>query len=234
MIVPSRTPTIDSRSPIVTLTFRGKTFIGVIIDGGSGINLMIHYTMLLLGLKMTKKASFTMTLVYESRVQPLGIVEQVLVLIQKIQFFLSFVVVDVPCMEGGYPLLIGRPWLRHHHALDVWSNDTLLVNAEGHSRQYLYLDDKNGEQHEDNTHSFFIHKEKEVEVEDDQDLLHWIETIDSFTCNGINIIENDEKVETIGLGEPILDHRRGKDKMSRYYQEHPHKGSKSSTGYENL
>ncbi|KAH7423405.1 hypothetical protein KP509_12G054000 [Ceratopteris richardii] len=195
-----QTPTTDSRSPTVTLTIRGKIFTGVIIDRGSGINLMPHYTMLSLGLEMTRRASFTVTLADQSRVQPLGIVEEVPILIQNNDFFLSFVVVDVPRIDGGYPLLIGRPWLRHHQAVHDWSNDTLLITT-GQARQHLHLDDK------------------EFNMEDDEDLMHWTDIVDSFPCYGVNFTTSKAEIESMGLEEPILDYRRGRDKMCRYKEE---------------
>ncbi|KAH7292004.1 hypothetical protein KP509_29G046700 [Ceratopteris richardii] len=65
----------DFKSPCLSVTIYGITINGVIIDGGSGINLMPDFTLKSLGLQLSGEAKFTITLADQSRVKPLGIVE---------------------------------------------------------------------------------------------------------------------------------------------------------------
>ncbi|MCO5548463.1 hypothetical protein L7F22_001921 [Adiantum nelumboides] len=74
---------------------------------------MPKFTMLALGLKPTRPAPFTVTLVDQRTVYPLDIVDKVPLQVQDFTFSLDFVVVRLPQVEGGFPLLIGRPWLQH-------------------------------------------------------------------------------------------------------------------------
>ncbi|KAH7373764.1 hypothetical protein KP509_17G073900 [Ceratopteris richardii] len=107
----------DFRSPYLSVTIYGITINGVIIDGGSGINLMPDFTLKSLRLQLSGEAKFTITLADQTRVKPLGIVEKVPVEMDGLTFFLDFVVLNLRQVNGGFPLLIGRPWLRHIQAM---------------------------------------------------------------------------------------------------------------------
>ncbi|KAH7440577.1 hypothetical protein KP509_03G000200 [Ceratopteris richardii] len=210
----------DFRSPCLSVTIYGITINGVTIDGSSGMNLMPDFTLKSLGLQLSGEAKFTITLADESRVKPLGIVEKVPVEMDGLTFFLDFVVLNLPLVNGDFPLLIGRPWLRHIQAMHDWENDTILVNMPGKVQKQVHLDPKGS--HGGNAHSFTILEEQhipiaeacnEIEINDDQDLLEWME---AFPCYGISICEGDsEQVETLGLGEPVMDLRRGKKGVSK-------------------
>ncbi|MCO5582156.1 hypothetical protein L7F22_036046 [Adiantum nelumboides] len=95
------TPLTDYKSPRLTVSILGQQFTGVIVDGGSGINLMPEFTMLALGLKVTRPAPFTVTLAYQRTVLPLGVVEQVPLQVQNFTFKLDFVVVRLPQVEAN-------------------------------------------------------------------------------------------------------------------------------------
>ncbi|KAH7443885.1 hypothetical protein KP509_02G054000 [Ceratopteris richardii] len=191
-----------------------------IIDGGSGINLVPDFTLKLLGLQLSGEAKFTITLADGSRVKPLGIVEKVPVEMDGPTFSLDFVVLNLSQVNGGFPLLIGRPWLRHIQAMHDWGNDTILVNLPRQVQKQVHLDPKGS--HGGNTHSFTILEEQhipiaeacnEIEINNDQDLLEWME---ACPCYGISICEGEfEHVETLGLGEPVMDLRRGKKGVSK-------------------
>ena len=68
-------------------------------------------TMAELGLAITKEATFSVTLADQRSIKPVGIVEQVPLVIQGHTFFLDFVVVQLSARTGGFPVLIGQPWL---------------------------------------------------------------------------------------------------------------------------
>ncbi|KAH7445381.1 hypothetical protein KP509_01G005900 [Ceratopteris richardii] len=82
-------------SPCLSITIYGITINRVIMDGGSGINLMPDFTLKSLGLQLSGEAKFTITLADQSRVKPLGIVEKVPVEMDGLTFFLDFVVLNL-------------------------------------------------------------------------------------------------------------------------------------------
>ncbi|KAH7442174.1 hypothetical protein KP509_03G074800 [Ceratopteris richardii] len=210
----------DFRSPCLSVTIYGITKNGVIIDGGSGINFMPDFTLKLLGLKLLGEAKFTITLSVQRRVKPLGIVEKVLIEMDRLIFSLDFVALNLPQVNGGFPLLIGRPWLRHIQAMHDSGNDTILVNLRGQVQKQVHLDPKGS--HGGNAHSFTILEEQhipiaeacnEIEINNDQDLLEWMK---ARPCYSMSISEGEsEQVETVGLGESIMDFKRGKKGVSK-------------------
>ena len=104
---------------------------GVIINGGSGINLMPKHTMLDLGLQITRPANFSVTMADQHSVVPVGLIEQLPVQIQGSSFIMDFVVLRLPRLPGSFPLLIGRPWLRHVRAIHDWGQDQFWIIPQG-------------------------------------------------------------------------------------------------------
>ncbi|MCO5605228.1 hypothetical protein L7F22_059408 [Adiantum nelumboides] len=132
---------IDYRSPRLTVSILGREFKGVIVDCGSGINLMPDFTLVALGLQISRSAPFTMTLADQRSVRPLINVEQVPLQVQDFVFKLDFVVVRLPQVPGGFPLLIGRPWLRHNKALHDWGKGEMWLTTPGQPRRAIQLEE---------------------------------------------------------------------------------------------
>ncbi|KAH7405599.1 hypothetical protein KP509_15G077100 [Ceratopteris richardii] len=103
---------------------------------------MPDFTLKSLGLQLSGEEKFTITLADQSRVKPLGSVEKVPVEMDGLTFFLDFVVLNLQQVNGGFPLLIGRPWLRHIQAMHDWGNDTILVNLPRKVQKQVHLDPK--------------------------------------------------------------------------------------------
>ncbi|MCO5602672.1 hypothetical protein L7F22_056808 [Adiantum nelumboides] len=164
------TPLADYRSPRLTVSILGQQFTGVIVDGGSGINLMLEFTMLALGLKVTRPAPFTVTLADQRTVLPLGVVEQVPLQVQNFTFKLDFVVVRLPQVANGFPLLIGRPWLRHTKALHDWGTDEMWITPPGQQRKSIQLEDGVDPNLQQSLFSVQSHVEEPPETTSDEQL----------------------------------------------------------------
>ncbi|MCO5613227.1 hypothetical protein L7F22_067503 [Adiantum nelumboides] len=180
-------PHTDYRSPRLSVTILGKQFSRVIVDGGSGINLMPEFTMLALGLQPTRPAPFTVILADQRTVYPLGIVEKVALQVQDFTFELDFVVVRIPQVEGRFPLLIGRPWLRHSKALHDWGSNSMWISNASGSRQSIKLEegiDPNITQSALAIQSAFNIPPPHSS---DNELLEWLAATEEITCYGITV-----------------------------------------------
>ncbi|KAH7291354.1 hypothetical protein KP509_29G013300 [Ceratopteris richardii] len=89
-------PLADYQSSRLSLFIKEEAITGVIIDGGSSINLVSHFTMQKLRLNPTKVVPFTITLAYQHQVALISIVEKVLMIVQGCHFVLDFVVIALP------------------------------------------------------------------------------------------------------------------------------------------
>ncbi|MCO5566949.1 hypothetical protein L7F22_020632 [Adiantum nelumboides] len=181
---------LDANLRSDTLSVIQSLYPGVIVDGGSGTNLMLEFTMLALGLQPTHPAPFTVTLADQRIVYPVGIVEKMPLKVQEFTFNLDFVVVSLPQVEGGFPLLIGRPWLRHTKALHDWGNDAMSINTPGSPMQSIRLE--GGIDPVVHHSSLSVQSSPDLEQPTpldgtDDDLLHWLQATTAMPCYVVSI-----------------------------------------------
>ncbi|KAH7289388.1 hypothetical protein KP509_31G072900 [Ceratopteris richardii] len=134
----------------------------------------------------------------QSIVRPIGVVPGVPVKIQGTIFNLDFVVLRLPQVEGSFPLLIGRPWLRHANVLHDWGKDTMWVKQEGKELQQIILEE--GLDNQRNTsmmQTIGICMEEEVvdnqeadlfegaDLYEDENIFAWLHAEDPSSCYGI-------------------------------------------------
>ncbi|MCO5606142.1 hypothetical protein L7F22_060329 [Adiantum nelumboides] len=195
------TPLIDYQSPRLTVSVLGKKFSGVIVDGGSGINMMPEFTMLTLGLQPTRPAPCTVTLANQRTIYPLGIVEKVAF---PSLFELDFIMVRLPQVEGGFPLLISRPWLRHTKALHDWGSSSMWISNANGSRQSIKLEE--GIDPSITQSALAIQSASDIPPphSSDNELLEWLATIKGIICYGITVQQPCGKPEPDGQFSPSI------------------------------
>ncbi|KAK9057912.1 hypothetical protein SSX86_022751 [Deinandra increscens subsp. villosa] len=115
-------------------------------DLSASINVMPYSVFMHLGLGELEPTRMTISLADRSVVRPKGIVENVLVQVDKFLFPIDFVVVDT-AYDASCPLILGRPFLRTARALvDVFAGTiTLRVDDESVEFRVGKSGDKNSE-----------------------------------------------------------------------------------------
>ncbi|CAM6086283.1 unnamed protein product [Calypogeia fissa] len=103
----------------ISLQISGCVISYVLIDGGSGVNIMIEATAHQLGFKKFEATSKSMRLANGTRVLPVGILTQIPTIIGGVKFLLNFLVMR-PTRPSTYPILIGRPWLYGAQVKSDW------------------------------------------------------------------------------------------------------------------
>ncbi|XP_027361379.1 uncharacterized protein LOC113869313 [Abrus precatorius] len=105
----------------------GSCTIGkALCDLGASINLMPLAIMKRLGIEEVKPTSITLQLADKSFTYPYGIVEHLLVKIDKFIFRADFVILDIE-VDADIPLILGRPFLATWRALiDVQKGELML------------------------------------------------------------------------------------------------------------
>ncbi|MCO5576783.1 hypothetical protein L7F22_030603 [Adiantum nelumboides] len=119
-----------------------------------------------------------------------GIVEKVPFKVQEFTFNLDFVVVSLSPVEGGFPLLIGRPWLRHTKALHDWGNDAMWIHTPGYPMQSIRLE--GGMDPVVHHSSLSVHFSPDLEQPtppdgSDEDLLQWLQATTAMPCYVVSI-----------------------------------------------
>ena len=109
LLAPTPTPhNQDEHCPTLTATINDHDIPSVVIDGGSGVNVISEDTCLDLGLKHWQSWLFHLRMTDTSGVRPLGLITKLLVWIGGDFFEISAVVLHL-FEQGRYPLLLGWP-----------------------------------------------------------------------------------------------------------------------------
>ena len=99
----------DSRSFTISCTIGNINFENVLCDLGASINLMSFSILQKLGLKESTLFNIILQLVDRSITYPRGILEDVLVKVDKFIFPIDFVVLDIK-EDHMVPLILGKPF----------------------------------------------------------------------------------------------------------------------------
>ena len=158
-IIQSKTPVKykDPGSPTISVTIGGTCIDKALLDLGASVNLLPYSVYKQLGLGELKPTNVTLSLAYRSVKIPKGIVEDVLVKVDKFYYPVDFVVLDTEPLENGpnhVPIILGRPFLATANAIIncrngvmqlTFGNMTLELNIFHLSNKHkLVEDDKEG------------------------------------------------------------------------------------------
>ena len=158
-IIQSKTPVKykDPGFPTISVNI-GRTCIDkALLDLGTSVNLLQYSMYKQLGLGELKPTNITLSLAYRSVKIPKGIVEDVLVKVDKFYFPVDFVALDTEPIASGpnhVPIILGRPFLATANAIIncgngvmqlTFGNMTLELNMFHLSNKHkLVEDDKKG------------------------------------------------------------------------------------------
>ena len=104
----------DPRSPTISVNIGGTCVDKALLDLGARVNLLPYSLYKQLGLGELKLTTITLSLADRSVKIPKGIVEDVLVKVDKFYYPVDFVVLDTEPVAGGtnhVPIILGRPFL---------------------------------------------------------------------------------------------------------------------------
>ena len=110
----------DLGSPTISVNIGGTCIDKALLDLGASVNLLPYSVYKKLGLGELKPTNITLSLVDRSVKIPKGIVEDVLVKVDKFYYRVDFVVLDTKPIENGpnhVPIILGRPFLATANAI---------------------------------------------------------------------------------------------------------------------
>ena len=110
----------DPGSPTISVTIGGNCIDKSLLDLGASVNLMPYSVYKQLGLGELKPTNITLSLADRSMKIPKGIVEDVLVKIDKFYYPVDFVVLDtepIASEPNHVPIILGRPFLATANAI---------------------------------------------------------------------------------------------------------------------
>ena len=110
----------DPGSPTISVNIGGTCIDKSLLDLGARVNLLPYSVYKQLGLGELKPTNITLSLADRSVKIPKGIVEDVLVKVDKFYYPVDFVVLDTEPIENGpnhVPIILGRPFLATANAI---------------------------------------------------------------------------------------------------------------------
>ena len=147
----------DLGSPTISVNIGGTCIDKALLDLGASVNLLPYSVYKQLGLGELKPTNITLSLADRSVKIPKGVVEDVLVKVDKFYYLVDFVVLDTEPIASGpnhVPIILGRPFLATANAIincrngviqPTFGNMTLELNIFHLSNKHkLVEDDKQG------------------------------------------------------------------------------------------
>ena len=121
-IIQSKNPVMykDPGSPTISVNIGGTCIDKALLDLGANVNLLPYSVYKQLGLGELKPTNITLSLADRSVKIPKGIVEDVLVKVDKFYYLVDFVVLDTEPIESGpnhVPIILGRPFFATANAI---------------------------------------------------------------------------------------------------------------------
>ena len=131
-IIQSKTPVKykDPRSPTISVNIGGTCIDKVLLDLGASVNLLAYSVYKQLGLGELKPTNITLSLADRSVKIPKGIVEDVLVKVDKFYYPVDVVVLDTEPIASGpnhVPIILGRPFLATANAIINCQNGVMQL-----------------------------------------------------------------------------------------------------------
>ena len=145
----------DPRSPTISVNIGGTSIDKALLDLGASVNLLPYSVYKQLGLGELKPTNITLSLADRSVKIPKGIVEDVLVKVDKFYYPVDFVVLDTEPIASGpnhVPIILGRPFLATANAIIncrngvmqlTFGNMTLELNIFHLSSRHKLVENEN-------------------------------------------------------------------------------------------
>ena len=97
-----------------------KVVPNVLVDGGSGLNILPEHTMKRLGLNLTGPSPFIINIANQSSAMPLGMIKNCRISTEGEEYVVIFHVIKMHSNKDIFSILLGRPWLRMSDAIVDW------------------------------------------------------------------------------------------------------------------
>ena len=145
----------DPGSPTISVNIGGTCIDKALLDLGASVNLLPYSVYKLLGLGELKPTNITLSLADRSVKIPKGIVEDVLVKVDKFYYPVDFVVLDTKPIASGpnhVPIILRKPFLATANAIIncrngdmqlTFGNMTLELNIFHLSNKHKLVEDDN-------------------------------------------------------------------------------------------
>lgn len=137
----SKVEDVDYKVLVVEVCFQNTHIKGVLLDGGSGLNILPKSMCKRLGIIHWDDTPFQVKMADQRRVQPLGTIIWYNVQLAGLDFAVNFVVLRLEESTNPYPMILGSPWLRVARVKQDWGADQIALR-KGKKKMKLNIGSK--------------------------------------------------------------------------------------------
>jgi len=106
----------------------GKNIIKyVLLNGGSGVNIITKQLRLWLGLPQSKPTPYNLRMVDQTTTKLVGLIRNLKIYVHGIFYITMFIVFQNSVVDFSYSMLLGRPWLRDAKVAHDWGGSTITI-----------------------------------------------------------------------------------------------------------
>jgi hypothetical protein len=104
--------TINNHMTVIQAQIGKTTIEDVLLNGGSGVNIIIEQLRLGLGLPKPKPTPYNMRMPNETTTKLMGLIRDLKIYVHGIPYIIMFIVLQNNVVDFSYSMLLERPWLR--------------------------------------------------------------------------------------------------------------------------
>ncbi len=103
----------------------------MLLDGGSGVNIIIEQMRLRLGLPKLKLAPYNLRMVDQTTTKLMGLIRDLKIYVHGIPYITTFTILQNSVVDSSYSMLLGRPWLRDVKVAHDYGNNIVTIQGNG-------------------------------------------------------------------------------------------------------
>jgi hypothetical protein len=106
------TVVIDNHMAVIQVHIGKNTIEDVLLNGGSGIDIITKQLGLRLGLPKPKPTPYNLRMENQTTTKSVGLIRDLKIYVHDIPYITTFIVFQNSVVDSSYSMLMGRPWLR--------------------------------------------------------------------------------------------------------------------------
>jgi hypothetical protein len=116
---------------VIQVQIGNNTIKDVLLDGGSGVNIITKQLRLRLGLPKPKLAPYNLRMADQTTTKPVGLIKDLNIYVHGIPYITTFILFQNNVVDSSYSMLLGEPWLKDVKMAHDWGTDIVTIQGNG-------------------------------------------------------------------------------------------------------
>jgi hypothetical protein len=193
---------IDNHMAVIQVQIGKKTIEDVLLDGGSGVNIITEQLKLRLGLPKPKLAPYNLRMTNQTTTKPMGLINNLKIYVHGIPFITMFIVLQNSVVDSIYSMLLGRPWLRDAKVAHVWGNNIVTIQGNGTIQTIIITKHLGSEVRK--LEVLMCYNYQNGIIDEEKDII-FVTELELFSIGTINLLEIIQFMKTTNVGIMDID-----------------------------